>query len=207
MLWTVAPGGPGGGQSSVGCGTQPLNLQCPGVVRESFVGEKIPLEATMLRRVLAIYRTASPPARAATFALVALTAALSFPAAAQDEKDQRYVFHEVDDGILRLDTRLGEMSLCSRQSVGWACRTVPDERNALDAELARLQQENAELKSALAAQTRAKPDTSESEKSADALSKKPSTGDLARVRAVVGMIWHRLVEMMAALRADLDKEG
>jgi hypothetical protein len=182
--------------------------------------------------------------------------ALTGPAFAQGtsvpDNDQRYVFHEVDEGILRLDTKLGEISLCTRQSVGWTCRTVPDERNALDAELARLQQENAELKNALAAQNERNPardgsvargDTAPGEPKAEpkagqsakapepaksaeptvepkAESKaepkaepkiepkaKPSGGDLERVRVVVSTIWRRLVEMMANLRADLDKEG
>jgi hypothetical protein len=166
--------------------------------------------------------------------------ALTGPALAQGtsapENDQRYVFHEVDEGILRLDTKLGEISLCTRQSVSWTCRTVPDERNVLDAELARLQQENAELKNALAAQNErnpartgsanrsepapaetnpepnakapdpAKPAEPKSESQAEPKAK-PSGGDLERVRVVVGLIWRRLVEMMANLRADLDKPG
>lgn len=165
----------------------------------------------LLRWVLVIRRTAllRAPLAALACGLIALMPSPS--AAADDDKDQRYVFHEVDEGILRLDTRMGEISLCSRQSVGWACRTVPDERNALDAELSRLQQENAELKSALTAQRDApgkgdaQASASDAEKQAE--SKRANSGDLARLRAVVGMIWQRLVEMMSALRADLDKEG
>jgi hypothetical protein len=146
-----------------------------------------------------------------------------------DETDQRFVFHEVDEGILRLDTKLGEISLCSRQSVGWTCRTVPDERKALDTEITRLQQENAELKNALSTHGEhdgkaalgttggiARPDAARPEGAKpDALAKTPEaarpaepakpSGDLRRVREVVGMIWSRLVEMMAHLRADLAK--
>jgi hypothetical protein len=148
--------------------------------------------------------------------------------APQDSQDSRFVFHEVDEGILRLDTRLGEMSLCSRQALGWTCRSVPDERKALDAELARVQQENAELRSALAAKAErdtaqtsgtstdvpkpeAKPEPQaaapEPTKPAEPIITRQNSGDLARVRTVVGLIWHRMVEMMAKLRADLAKEG
>jgi hypothetical protein len=150
-----------------------------------------------------------------------------------EEAGQRFVFHEVDEGILRLDTRLGEISLCSRQSVGWTCRTVPDERKALDAEINRLQQENAELKNELAApgeqagkpapgatggvarsgsvnpDTQAKAQDKAQDKAPDIVRPpepaKPSGGDLRRVREIVGMIWQRLVEMMAQLRADMAK--
>ena len=37
-----------------------------------------------------------------------------------------------DDGYLRLDQRTGQVSLCSRAVVGWACQPVPDERTALE---------------------------------------------------------------------------
>ena len=44
--------------------------------------------------------------------------------------------------MLRLDTRTGQVSLCAKQSAGWACNAVPDERNALENEITRLQREN-----------------------------------------------------------------
>src|SRR5262249_38119466 len=40
---------------------------------------------------------------------------------------------------------------CSRSDVGWACKVVPDERSALETEIARLQGENASLKKDLLA--------------------------------------------------------
>ena len=45
-----------------------------------------------------------------------------------------------------VDLKTGQMSLCSRRGVGWACVTVPDDRAAFDGEIARLQGENAALK-------------------------------------------------------------
>jgi hypothetical protein len=174
-------------------------------------------------------RLRSPFAVLACCALVEVASAQS--TSGQDSQDARFVFHEVDEGILRLDTRLGEMSLCSRQALGWTCRSVPDERKALDAELARVQQENAELRSALAAKAEretaqasgtstdaaAKPEAKpepqakvqapEPAKPAEPIITRPNSGDLAYVRAVVGLIWQRMVEMMAKLRADFAKEG
>ena len=48
--------------------------------------------------------------------------------------------------MLRLDTRTGAVSLCAKQAAGWACNAVPDERAALENEIARLQRENGALK-------------------------------------------------------------
>jgi len=128
---------------------------------------------------------------------------------ADNDTDQRFVFHEVDEGILRLDSKLGGISHCSRQGVGWTCRMVPDERAAIDAEMARLQQENAELKSAMRPNgtVAGRPDLAarSAQTAKPAEPAKTSDGDLKHVRHVVGLIWHRLVEMMAQLRADLSK--
>src|SRR5215813_8003401 len=55
------------------------------------------------------------------------------------------------DGVLRLDTRTGQVSQCSRSDIGWACKVVPDERSALETEIARLQGENTSLKKELLA--------------------------------------------------------
>ena len=67
------------------------------------------------------------------------------PAFAQtpDLEDKRFTFHKVDDGFLRLDGRTGAVSLCRRPESGWVCGAVPDERAALENEIARLANENA----------------------------------------------------------------
>ncbi len=80
---------------------------------------------------------------------VAALAAFALPAAAQtapDSENGRYSFSGVPDGMLRLDTRTGAVSLCAKQATGWACNAVPDERAALENEIARLQRENGALK-------------------------------------------------------------
>jgi hypothetical protein len=63
--------------------------------------------------------------------------------------DPRFGFHHVEDGYLRLDMRTGDVAMCRQRAVGWACSLVPDERAAVDNELARLQRDNATLKNAL----------------------------------------------------------
>ena len=76
-------------------------------------------------------------------------AALAPAAQAQptpDSENGRYIFSAVPDGMLRLDTRTGAVSICARKDAGWACTSVPDERQALENEIARLQRENGALK-------------------------------------------------------------
>src|SRR5215471_11939627 len=91
--------------------------------------------------------------RTALFMVAAL--ALAAPAAwaqsaVPESDDSRYTFNRVDDGYLRLDGRTGQVSICARRPVGWTCEAVPDDRAALEAEIARLQGENTAVKELLA---------------------------------------------------------
>src|SRR5258708_35043242 len=83
--------------------------------------------------------------------VLAIAAAAAGPAAlaqtaAPDSENGRYTFNQVADGLLRLDTRTGQVSLCAKKDTGFACNSVPDERTALENEIARLQRENGTLK-------------------------------------------------------------
>ena len=80
-------------------------------------------------------------------ALVTASAQIAMP----ESENGRYSFTPVADGVLRLDTRTGQVSQCSRNDAGWTCKAVPDERSSLEAEIARLQGENATLKKELLA--------------------------------------------------------
>jgi hypothetical protein len=73
------------------------------------------------------------------------------PAAAGDAANGRYAMTPVAEGFLRLDTRSGQVSLCTiqkdeAQKVLAQCRASADERAALQAEIDRLAKENAALK-------------------------------------------------------------
>src|SRR5262249_59020888 len=87
---------------------------------------------------------------ALTISLAALAVASAQPAT-PDSENGRYSFNSVADGVLRLDTRTGQVSQCSRSDAGWTCKAVPDERASLETEIARLQGENAALKKELLA--------------------------------------------------------
>ena len=79
-------------------------------------------------------------------AVVACATGLASVAVAQAQSEPqtengRYTMSPVPDGLLRLDTRTGAVSIC-RSKGGWTCRVVPDERAALDLEIGRLQTES-----------------------------------------------------------------
>jgi hypothetical protein len=57
----------------------------------------------------------------------------------------------VANGFLRLDTRTGQTSLCTVSRDQAQCRAGADERAAMEAEIARLTQENAALKAGASA--------------------------------------------------------
>ena len=63
-----------------------------------------------------------------------------------DNADGRYIFSKQADGFVRLDTKTGEVALCSQKTVGWACEAAPEDRAVLENEIARLRGENAALK-------------------------------------------------------------
>jgi hypothetical protein len=108
--------------------------------------QKSSLTAAMLMRVLLV------PAAL----IVALPGAPAFAQAPEKQtaapvETPRYTMHPVPGGVMRLDTRLGLMSLCVSKESTFVCRPVADERSATDDELARLMKENMELKEKLAA--------------------------------------------------------
>jgi hypothetical protein len=119
----------------------------------------------------------------------------------------RYTFTRVDDGFLRLDNNSGQIAFCSPHSVGWACQAVPEDRAALEKEIARLQDEVASLKTQISA-LRAPPMpprppadlTPPSDKSAEAAKLRE---DIERARAAVENAWRRLVDMIVNFQKDM----
>jgi hypothetical protein len=137
--------------------------------------------------------------------------------------DGRYNIHRMQDDLIRLDTRTGQVSVCRNNSAGWACQAVPDERAALDSEIARLQAENAAVKKELlahglslprgvradpppppAAPPPAPPQASPTPEPVPGL-KVPTDADLDRMMAFMEKVWRRLVEMMANVQRDMKK--
>jgi hypothetical protein len=121
-------------------------------------------------------------------------------------EDSRYSFNKVEDGYLRLDIRTGQVSLCSRRQVGWACQTLPEDRIVLEGEIARLQSENGLLKKELLSRGLALPGGVSAPRPA-AKSKPPSDSQVDKVMTLAEAMWYRLVEMIANLQREIMKKG
>jgi hypothetical protein len=130
------------------------------------------------------------------------------PGLPPDGDEARFSYHRSEDGFVRLDQRTGEVSFCARRTTGWSCLATPDDRAAFEAEIGRLQSENAVLKKALLDRGLplpggAKPEAPSAR--APEESKAPSQAEVDRVMSLVERIWRRLVELMANLQRDLNK--
>jgi hypothetical protein len=146
-------------------------------------------------------------ARCCVAGLALVVPLLPVQAASPDGDDTRYTFNRAGDGYLRLDGRTGQVSICSRGPVGWACQSVPDERTALEAEIARLQGENVALKKELIAHNlplpgAIKPETPATRPEQPRL-QLPSDADLNKVMSFMEKVWRRLVEMIVTLQKDV----
>jgi len=145
-------------------------------------------------------------------AALALTAtACAEDAVPPDADEARYSFYKVDEGFIRLDLQTGQVALCGRQSVGWACTAVPEDRTVLENEIARLQKENAALKRALLSHDLPLPSGSapETPPSGDQhlTLRLPTIEDIDRMVAFAGHVWQRLVEAIANVQNQVLHRG
>jgi hypothetical protein len=143
-----------------------------------------------------------------------------------DGENGRYALSPIPDGVIRLDTRTGAVSTCNNAGAGWACYSVPDERQALDEEIGRLQADNEKsraelekLRAELAAPApTAEGKTDEALPKSDSLKKPepkvaeggrrieiplPSDRDMDRVMSFLEQAWRRLVEMANRVQKDV----
>jgi hypothetical protein len=167
-------------------------------------------------------RLPSTLSAAALTAVVISCAGVVEPASAQpkpDSQNGRYALSPVADGVIRLDTRTGDVSTCNNSSTGWACYSVPDERAALDTEIGRLQAENEKLKAELAAREptvtgktdeplpktdslkKAEPKLAEGERKIEI--PLPSERDMDRMMSFIEQGWRRLVEMANRMQKEI----
>jgi hypothetical protein len=147
--------------------------------------------------------------RIAILAAVACLAAFA-PAGAQalDRENGRYAFKDVADGLLRLDTRSGQVSLCTKLAAGWACQTLPDDRSALEDEIARVQKENALLRKELASRALPLPEGARPELGGrDQELKVPTDAEIDRAMTVLEKMWRRLVDMVQRLQKETDTKN
>ena len=142
------------------------------------------------------------------------------PPASADIRDgrraaDRYTFSPRGDAFVRLDHVTGEVSYCAPRAAGWACQAAPEERAALEKEIGRLQDANAELRRQLAARDPAagapeprepgeprEPDLAPPPPSPDARLRLPSNEDLERAVDYARKVWRHMLDMLGDLQKD-----
>ncbi len=148
------------------------------------------------------------------FAAVTALATFCAPAQAQDppgpSDSARYTFHRVQDAFLRLDLQTGRVSQCGWAAIGWYCKVVPDERAALESEIARLQTSNIALKKELVERGLTlpegiKPDAQVSGGGIEL--RMPNDTEFGRVTGFVERVWRRMVDMMVNLQRDMVRKS
>ena len=100
-----------------------------------------------MRALLAVAAIALSPAATAQDAA---TGAQILPPVPNVGEIGRFTFNPVVDGLMRLDSRTGQVSHCRRRGPTWSCETVADDRAAYEAEIARLAGKVAALEAELA---------------------------------------------------------
>jgi hypothetical protein len=151
----------------------------------------------------------------------------TFAQGAGENDKGRFTFKEVPDGILRLDGRTGHVSLCSRVTE-WACRTLADDRVALENEIGRLFDENVTLRKQLEEARRAPvppetvppstatpspvtptippPAAAPTPKQGERELTLPSDADLNRMMTFLEKMWRRLLDMAQRTQRELEQD-
>jgi hypothetical protein len=131
--------------------------------------------------------------------------------AAESKPDEsRYTFSRMHDGYVRLDNRTGQVSFCSKRTVGWTCQLAPEDRGVLENEIARVQEENAILKKELLGRGLplpgpVKPDPPIAR--GDRPFSLPADPTIDRMKVFVEKVWRRLVDMISTLQKDVLKKS
>jgi hypothetical protein len=134
-------------------------------------------------------------------------------AAAPPADDARYTFHRMRDGFVRLDSATGQVANCGWGPAGWTCTVAPDERVALEAEIARVRTENSALKRELLARGIDLPSGVRPDRPAAPAPetkpepKVPEEAELDRAFSFMKGVWRRLIEMMSELQRDIQKKS
>lgn len=158
--------------------------------------------------------TKSVAAAVAGFCLAALC--LSPPVQADDQPAPetaggRFTLNKVADGFLRLDTKTGEVALCSQREVGWACQSAAEDRAAYESEISRLQSENATLKQALLSHGLALPSAANPPQPAghenDITIRLPGNAQIDRAVSYVSQMWQRFVDTVTHAQKQMLNKG
>ena len=128
-----------------------------------------------------------------------------------EQTGERYSFQVTDRGVMRFDSRTGQVSQCLPGASGMICRATPDERVTFENEIARLETENAALKKALAERggvlsTPPVPPGSipnVADNAPDPGSKSEPEPARSRIRTALETAWRNVVAMVSRVKSAL----
>jgi hypothetical protein len=128
-----------------------------------------------------------------------------------ENAEGRFTFGRMSDGYVRLDNRTGQVSFCSKRTVGWTCQLAPEDRGVFENEITRLQEENATLKKELLTNGLALPGSMKNEVPMAQNDRPsftmPSDEQIDRMKGMVGKAWRRLVDLISTLQKDVLKKS
>jgi hypothetical protein len=113
--------------------------------------------------------------------------------AAPESENRRYSMSPVADGMLRLDTRTGQVSLCRQKLDSWVCEAAADDRAAYEKEIARLQEKVADLETRIGQ----KPGVD---------LKLPSDAEVDRVMKFFETVFRRFMTMIEGLQRENEQK-
>jgi hypothetical protein len=116
------------------------------------------------------------------------------PKAAPESENGRYSMSPVAGGVLRLDTRSGQVSLCRQRGDSWICEATADDRAAYEKEIARLQAKVAGLEAELGR----RPGGSDL--------KLPSDAEVDRVMKFFETVFRRFIGMIEGLQRENEQK-
>jgi hypothetical protein len=117
------------------------------------------------------------------------------PKVTPDSENGRFSMSPVSEGVMRLDTRTGQVSLCRKRDV-WTCETVADDRAAYEKEIGRLQQKITGLEAELGRGTNKGSDL-----------KLPTEAELDRVMKFFENVFRRFIGMIEGLQREKQDKG
>jgi hypothetical protein len=120
-----------------------------------------------------------------------------------ENEDSRFSFYRAEGDFLRLDGRSGQVSICSKHQAGWLCEAVPEERAAFEAEIVRLQGDNAALKKLLLRHGLALPAGMRPEVPGGPPPSARGESKVDRIMSAMDGVWRRLVAMVTGVQRDL----
>jgi predicted nucleic acid-binding Zn-ribbon protein len=141
--------------------------------------------------------------------IIAMTLSMSLQVQAQTDNAEndtnvqdRFTAVETDQGVLRIDKKTGDVSVCTKDQAVMTCRLVADDRQAYEAEIDRLEKQNKALREQLAALGE-EPNATTTQDESSVL---PSDEEMDRFIDAAGSLMKKFFESVEDMRKELEQQ-